>query len=157
MATSSETGSQGAAFRCLGINHVGLAPKDPARAQWFFGTALGLPSLGDELVAEQQVLTAMFGTVTGDQPPQHSRLEVLKPEPEGAGAIGKFLEKKGSGVHHVAVGVKGLVALISHLESLGVRMIDRTPRPGAHHTRIAFVHPESTGGLLVELVEEAGS
>jgi methylmalonyl-CoA/ethylmalonyl-CoA epimerase len=74
--------------------------------------------------------------------------------PAGEGAIGKFLEKKGSGVHHVALAVDDVARAVEHLISLGVKMIDETPRRGAHDTRIAFVHPEATGGLLVELVQE---
>lgn len=143
-------------FRCRGVNHIGLAPRDPERARWFFSEALGLSALGDELVAEQQVLTVMVDSAspshTAAPPP---RLEILVPEPAGAGAVGKFLEKKGAGIHHVALAVEGLEALIAHLLGKGVRMIDAAPRAGAHHTRVAFVHPESTGGLLVELVEEA--
>jgi methylmalonyl-CoA/ethylmalonyl-CoA epimerase len=110
--------------------------------------------MGDELVTEQETLTVMFGTrKSGGTPPSGERLEVLIPAPAGAGPIAKFLEKKGSGIHHVALTVEGIDALLVSLKAKGVRLIDETPRHGAHHTRIAFVHPESTGGLLVELVE----
>lgn len=140
--------------RVLGVNHIGLAPKDPAKARWFFTEALGLSHLGDELVKEQETLTVMFATTVSDTtPPSGQRLEVLVPSPDGAGPIAKFLEKKGSGVHHVALTVRGIDALLDALKAKGVRLIDERPRHGAHHTRIAFVHPESTGGLLVELVE----
>lgn len=141
----------------LGINHIGLAPKDPARARWFFETALGLKNLGQELVKEQQTDTTMIASYsetplavdTGKE-----RLEILVPE-NGQGPIAKFLEKKGSGIHHVALNVTGLLPLLARLKSLGVKLIDETPRRGAHHTNIAFVHPEAAGGLLVELVEQA--
>ena len=79
---------------------------------------------------------------------------LFRSEQGNLGPIAKFLEKKGSGIHHVALTVTGLVPLLAHLKSLGVKLIDESPRPGAHHTLIAFVHPESTGGLLVELVEQ---
>jgi methylmalonyl-CoA/ethylmalonyl-CoA epimerase len=138
-------------FEIRGVNHIGLAPKDPERARWFFETALGLGHLGDELVADQKVDTRMFSSGSGAYP---TRLEVLVPSPAGEGAIGKFLEKKGSGVHHVALAVDDVARAVEHLISLGVKMIDETPRRGAHDTRIAFVHPEATGGLLVELVQE---
>lgn len=146
--------------RILGVSHVGLAPKDPARSRWFFGEVLGLTHLGDELVEREATLTAMFATTpvegrtasTGDQ-----RLEVLVASPEGQGPIARFLEKKGSGIHHVALNVEGLDQILVHLKAQGVRMVHETPQPGAHHTRIAFVHPESTGGLLVELVETTRS
>ncbi len=138
----------------LGINHLGLAPKDPERARWFFQDVLGLPHLGDELVVEQQTLTRMFSAF-GSPPDPVERLEILVPSPEGAGAVGSFLAKKGSGIHHLALTVRDLETLIAHLVAKGVRMVDQKPRSGAHHTRIAFVHPESTGGLLIELVEPA--
>lgn len=141
--------------KVLGINHVGLAPKDPAKARWFFETALGLGILGEELVREQETHTLMLRTASDDAGAPEARLEILVPAP--AGAIATFLEKKGSGIHHVALNVVGIEALIARLVALGVRMIDAAPRTGAHKTRIAFVHPVSTGGLLVELVEEARS
>ncbi len=154
-------------IRVLGINHVGLAPKDPAKARWFFTEAMGLPALGDELVKDQKTLTVMIGSSTfQDGVPVNAsvnrfdRLELLAPESDAAGVgqgpIAGFLAKKGSGIHHVALTVADVAAAIAHLEALGVRMVDRVPRGGAHRTRIAFVHPESTGGLLVELVQEAG-
>jgi methylmalonyl-CoA/ethylmalonyl-CoA epimerase len=116
---------------------------------------LGLASLGEELVASQQTQTRMMSSVTSSSSSlQHERLEILVPETAGEGPIGKFLEKKGSGIHHLALSVDPIEAAIAHLVAHGVRMIDSVPRPGAHATHIAFVHPESTGGLLVELVQE---
>lgn len=136
-------------FTIRGVNHIGLAPKDPERARWFFEIALGLNHLGDERVLEQKVDTRMFDTEAVS-----TRLEILVPTAPGEGAIGKFLEKKGSGIHHVALAVDDVASAIAHLMKLGVKMIDETPRAGAHNTNIAFVHPEATGGLLVELVQE---
>lgn len=141
--------------RVLGVNHIGLAPKDPDKARWFFGQALGLPLLGEELVLDQKTLTIMFGTtIPNHREDTGERLEILVPSAPGDGPIGKFLEKKGSGIHHVALTVQGLDRILDHLKGQGVRLIDETPRSGAHQTRIAFIHPESTGGLLVELVEQ---
>ena len=141
--------------RVLGINHIGLAPKDSAKARWFFEKALGLTVLGEQLVKDQSTVTLMIRSTTIDRTTLEPRLEVLTPEGGTAGPIAKFLEKKGSGLHHLALNVEGLEGMIAHLLSLGVKMIDEKPRPGAHHTQIAFVHPEATGGLLIELVEES--
>jgi methylmalonyl-CoA/ethylmalonyl-CoA epimerase len=142
-----------------GINHVGLAPKDPAKAKWFLGELLGLAHLGDELVGSQKTLTSMFhhdsSKAHTTKPDQGQRLEILEPAPSGQGPIASFLEKKGSGIHHIALTVDNLDDLLSHLKGKSVRMIDETPREGAHRTRIAFVHPEATGGLLIEFVEES--
>jgi methylmalonyl-CoA/ethylmalonyl-CoA epimerase len=138
-------------FKILGINHVGLAPKDPAKARSFLTDVLGLGFHGDEIVAAQKTLTAMFSSSsTTDVGP---RLEILIPD-QGEGPIAAFLEKKGSGIHHIAMMVDSVEKAIASLKKKGVRLIDESPRPGAHQTRIAFIHPESTGGLLVELVEE---
>lgn len=142
-------------FSLLGINHVGLAPKDPAKARAFFRDLLGVEDLGEELVSDQETMTIMLRSSQvshgqGVEP----RLEILAPASPGAGPIAKFLEKKGSGVHHVALAVTDVAAAVAHLKAKGVKLIDETPRRGAHQTLIAFVHPESTGGLLVELVQE---
>jgi len=142
-------------FRALGINHLGLAPKDVAKARWFFGTVLKLPFFGEELVRSQHTNTIMYcSTSSGGRAPDPARLEILEGEPGTQGPITKYLEKKGSGIHHVAITVDNVAAAIAHCTAEGVRMIDAEPRPGAHQTSIAFVHPESTGGLLVELVQE---
>jgi len=143
-------------FSLLGINHVGLAPKDPAKARAFFRDLLGAADLGEELVKDQETMTVMLRSsqvphAQGVEP----RLEILAPSSPGAGPIAKFLEKKGSGIHHVALAVTDVAAAVAHLKAKGVKLIDETPRRGAHHTLIAFVHPEATGGLLVELVQEA--
>lgn len=140
-------------FKIYGVNHVGLAPKDPVKARWFFCEVLGIADLGAELVASQQTHTQMLDPVGKTPGPRFERLEILAPQ-DGQGPIAKFLEKKGSGIHHIALAVSDVAAAIAHCKQLGVKMIDETPRPGAHKTSIAFVHPESTGGLLVELVQE---
>jgi len=149
-------------FKLLGVNHIGLAPKDPARARWFFTEALGLSHLGDELVPSQQTLTAMLASEDAGAAAEgvaRPRLEILIPTQDAKGAavgpIAQFLAKKGSGVHHIALAVSDVEKAVARMLALGVKMIDQVPRPGAHHTKIAFVHPEGTGGLLVELVEEA--
>ena len=144
-------------FKVLGINHVGLAPKNPALSRTFFSD-LGLSFHGDELVQDQQTLTAMFSARDAaidklrkdDQSP---RLEILEAD-AGNGPIAAFLAKRGSGIHHIALQVDSVDNALAYLLKKGVRMIDEKPRGGAHNTRIIFIHPEATGGLLVELVEE---
>jgi methylmalonyl-CoA/ethylmalonyl-CoA epimerase len=147
-------------FKILGINHVGLAPKNPAQTRTFFSDLLSLAFHGDELVKEQKTLTSMFSSLDAGlaQKPEHkhaARLEVLEPH-EGTGPIAAFLDKKGSGIHHIALTVDSVDKALAWMKARGVRMIDDTPRTGAHNTRIVFIHPEATGGLLVELVEESG-
>lgn len=142
-------------MQIIGINHLGLAAKDPVKARWFFVDVLGLTFLGDELVVEQKTMTTMLSSSTGPFESNVPRLEIVAPASgTNDGPISKFLEKKGGGIHHFALTVANLEDALAHLQKHGVRLIDNTPRNGAHQTRIAFVHPESTGGLLVELVEE---
>jgi methylmalonyl-CoA/ethylmalonyl-CoA epimerase len=124
-----------ASFEVLGVNHLGLAAKDPLKCRWFLQEVLGLEHLGDELVVPQKTMTAMFAP--GAAPQAQTRLE-----------------KKGGGIHHLAVTVNDIVLALERMKAKGVRMVDDSPRPGAHSTLIAFVHPESTGGLLIELVQE---
>lgn len=140
-------------FRIYGVNHVGLAPKDPVKARWFFCEVLGIADLGAELVPSQQTHTRMLDPVGSKPGPRFERLEILASQ-DGQGPIAKFLEKKGSGIHHLALAVSDVAAAIAHCKKMGVKMVDDSPRPGAHNTSIAFVHPESTGGLLIELVQE---
>lgn len=144
-------------FKILGVNHIGLAPKSPSQTRNFFSETLGLAFFGDELVASQKTLTAMFDSQHQSSPAHANltRLEVLEPD-QGKGPIAAFLAKKGSGIHHIALQVDSVDAALTYLKQKNIRLIDEVPRPGAHHTRIAFIHPEATGGLLVELVEEQG-
>jgi methylmalonyl-CoA/ethylmalonyl-CoA epimerase len=172
------TSAAGRSFRILGINHLGLAPKDAAKARSFFTNALGLGFLGEELVKDQMTNTVMIDsahaptsgsdltstlTSTADNsgagvPTGRPMLEILENEtgPDGPkpGPIAAFLAKKGSGIHHVALQVDHVENAIAWLKQNGVRLIDETPRKGSHNTKIAFIHPESTGGLLVELVQQ---
>jgi methylmalonyl-CoA/ethylmalonyl-CoA epimerase len=145
-------------FTISGINHLGIAPKDPNKCSHFFKEILGLKSLGEELVKEQKTLTVMFAS-SNSQGPSEARLELLVPEVDSGSEspIAKFLEKKGAGIHHVALTVDSVEKAISYLVSKGIRMIDTHPRRGAHGTSIAFIHPESTGGVLLELVQEGKS
>lgn len=141
-------------MKVLGINHIGLAAKDPDKARWFLGEVLGLECFGEELVAEQKTNTVMFDSAT-DEPRTQSRLEILVNHGGEDGPIATFIAKRGGGIHHLAVTVADIDAALEHMAAHQVEMIDQTPRRGAHHTRIAFVHPRSTGGLLIELVEQS--
>ena len=143
-------------FSILGINHVGLAPKDPEKCRWFFCDVLGLKSLGEELVKPQKTMTLMIASSQKGGGGE-ARLESLSPESGTEDSpIAKFLAKKGAGIHHLALSVDNVAAAIAGLVEAGVEMVDAVPRIGAHQTSIAFVHPNSTGGILVELVEEVG-
>lgn len=159
------TSAAGRSFRILGINHLGLAPKDAAKARSFFTNALGLGFLGEELVKDQMTNTVMVDSAhlgsdaeSTHIPTGRPMLEILENEtgPDGPmpGPIAAFLAKKGSGIHHVALQVDNVDNAIAWLKQNGVRLIDETPRKGSHNTKIAFIHPESTGGLLVELVQQ---
>jgi methylmalonyl-CoA/ethylmalonyl-CoA epimerase len=149
MADNKSSGS----IKICGINHIGLAPKDPEKARWFFKEVLELPYLGDELVVEQKTNTVMFESSDPDGQATRGRLEILENQPGQEGPIKGFLEKRGGGIHHIALTVEDLESALTKLKSLGVQLIDDTPRSGAHKTKIAFIHPKSTGGLLVELVQ----
>jgi methylmalonyl-CoA/ethylmalonyl-CoA epimerase len=139
----------------LGINHLGIAAKDPAKFKWFFGTVLGLDHIGFETVKEQKTVTNMYRSA--NHPPlKEPRLELLEPmNNELESPIAKYLDKKGGGIHHIAFSVVDVLEAISIAKKHSVRMIDEVPRAGAHNTKIAFVHPESTGGVLVEFVQES--
>ena len=155
MKTPDETTKR--SFRILGINHLGLAPKDSNKARTFFTNVLGLGFLGEELVKEQMTNTVMIDSVMSPVakiPTGRPMLEILENEPGQDGPIAKFLAKKGSGIHHLALQVDNLDAALACMQANNIRMIDPTPRPGSHNTKIAFIHPESTGGLLVELVQQ---
>ena len=148
-------------IQVTGIEHLGLAPKNPEKASWFFEQALGLPALHQELVEAQQVETLIFGSSQECQQPDAGRgtsrrknkLEILKALGSG-GPVSQFLDKRGGGIHHLALSVRNLPEVIRILKARGVRMIHDTPVPGVEGTEIAFVHPESSGGILIELVNE---
>ena len=137
------------AFGPITLDHVGIAAPnlDAATPFWsLIGLAQGQH---DETVDDQGVTTRFFSTDDApDRPP--AKIELL--EPTGPNTpIGRFLERRGAGVQQVCFRVGDLEGLIEHLMAHGVQMIDETPRAGAGGMRIAFVHPKSTGGVLVEL------
>jgi len=127
------------------INHIGIAVKSLDDTLPFYRDNLGLHFAGIEEVAEQKVRVAMLGI-------GESKIELLEPTSDDS-PIAKFLEKNGPGIHHLAYEVEDIEAAIARLKAEGARMIDETPRCGAHNTRIAFVHPKSSQGVLTELCQ----
>jgi methylmalonyl-CoA/ethylmalonyl-CoA epimerase len=129
------------------VNHIGVAVRSIDAQRGFYEGTLGAVFEGVEVVPDQKIRVAFFriGEV---------RLELLEPT-DSSSTVAAFLEKRGEGLHHIAFTVAGLEDRIAELKQSGVRMIDETPRPGAHHMRIAFLHPKSTFGVLTELCEPA--
>ena len=126
------------------IEHLGIAVESPQKSLDFWKT-LGLALTDTEEVASDKVRTYFL-------PIGESKLELL--EATGpASPVAKFLAKRGQGMHHICIDVEGLDELLAKLKNAGVRLIDQTPRQGAHGKRIVFVHPEATGGILLELSE----
>ena len=127
------------------ISHIGIAVSSIEEAVPFYRDVLGMEFEGTEVVAEQKVKVAFF--VVGE-----SRIELLEPTADDS-PVAKFLEKNGPGIHHVAYEVADLDQRLARLKADGVRMIDERPRMGAHGTRIAFMHPRASGGVLTELCQ----
>ena len=127
------------------IDHIGIATKqlDDALALW--RDALGLELDTTEEVTEQGVRVAML-------PVGDTHIELLEPLSENS-PVGKFLEKRGPGIHHIAIGVPDIHAALAQLKQKGTRLIDETPRIGAGGCLVAFVHPSSANGVLLELVQ----
>ena len=128
------------------INHLGIATKGIEEALKFWENALGLENVHTEVVEYQKVRVAML-------PIGESRIELLEPTSEDS-PISKFLEKRGGGIHHIAVEVEDIRAALAKLKQEGARLIDETPRIGAEGCLVAFVHPASANGVLLELVQE---
>lgn len=127
------------------INHLGIAVTSIEEAIPWYRDTLGMVFGGMEEVAEQKVRVAFFQI-------GETKLELLEPTAEDS-PIAMFLAKNGQGIHHVAYEVKDIEEAIRQMEKAGARMIDKTPRMGAHGTRIAFVHPKSSSGVLTELCQ----
>jgi methylmalonyl-CoA/ethylmalonyl-CoA epimerase len=132
-----------------GINHIGIAVRSIEEHLDFYERTLGAKFDGIEEVPSQHVRVAFF--VVG--PPGHEvRLELVEATTPEAG-VAAFIEKHGEGLHHIAYNVDNLDDRLAVLKAEGVRLIDERSREGAHHARIAFVHPKSTRGILTELCE----
>ncbi|MFP3960521.1 MAG: methylmalonyl-CoA epimerase [Spirochaetaceae bacterium] len=127
------------------VDHVGIAVEDLEAASKVYSELLGIERQGVEEVAEQKVRVAFF-------PLGESEIELLEPTTEDSPIAG-FIAKRGPGIHHMAVRVDDLPAALERARKAGMRLIDEEPRAGAGGARIAFVHPASTGGVLLELCE----
>ena len=127
------------------IEHIGIAVKSLEQAIPFYEKVFGLECYAVEEVAEQKVKTAFFKV-------GQTKIELLEStDPEGP--VGKFIEKKGEGVHHIAFAVEGLQETLDLVAEKGVSLIDKSPRKGAEGLNIAFLHPKSTFGVLTEFCE----
>ena len=127
------------------IDHIGIAVKSLAEAIRVYEDAIGLKVTGYDQVDDQGVRVAMLSI-------GESRIELL--EPTGPDSpIEKFMTKRGEGIHHIALRVDNIEQTLERLKASGVRLIDSIPRAGAHNTRTAFIHPSSTHGVLLELVQ----
>jgi len=128
------------------IDHLGIATKGIDEALKFWENALGLENIHTEIVEDQKVRIAML-------PIGESRIELLEPTSDDS-PISKFLEKRGGGIHHIAVEVEDIFASLENLKAKGIRLIDEAPRTGAEGCLVAFVHPSSSNGVLLELVQQ---
>jgi methylmalonyl-CoA epimerase len=129
-----------------GLHHVAIVVPNLAEAKKTYVDVLGMRAAEPEYVADQKVnvLVCHAGT---------QRIELVEPAAPDS-PVSRFLEKRGPGLHHLAYKVANVERALDVLKAAGLRLIDEHPRPGAHHTRIAFVHPTATNGVLTELVEE---
>jgi methylmalonyl-CoA/ethylmalonyl-CoA epimerase len=127
------------------INHIGIAVKSIESVFDFYNKTLGLEYLGEEEVAEQKVKVAFFQS-------GESRIELLEATSDDS-PIAKFISKKGEGIHHLAFSSENILDDLESLIENNIRIIDKTPRAGAHNTKIAFLHPKASSGVLVELTE----
>ena len=131
------------------IDHLGIATKGIDEALKFWAECLGLENVHTETVEDQKVRVAML-------PIGDTRIELLEPTSNDS-PISKFLDKRGGGIHHIAVEVKDINGELDRLKAKGVRLIDAEPRVGAGGCLVAFIHPSATGGVLLELVQTTPS
>ena len=133
-------------FKILGIEHVAIAVSSLKEPSKVFGDILGIDNTSTEEVVDQKVITDIFDTGKG-------KVELLEATSDDS-PISNFLEKRGNGVHHIAFLVDDLEIALKDLAESGIDLIDRSPRIGAEGMLIAFLHPKSTGGVLVELCQK---
>lgn len=129
------------------IRHIAIAVKDIEKARALFSMISGAPASEAQEVPDQRVKVSFIDT-------GETKIELIQPTAGNVG-VAKFLEKRGEGLHHICLEVDNIEATLTEYKRQGIRLIDEQPRIGAEGHRVAFVHPQSTGGVLVE-VEEAG-
>ncbi|WP_196911872.1 MULTISPECIES: methylmalonyl-CoA epimerase [unclassified Aquimarina] len=128
------------------IEHLGIAVKDIEQANTLYEKLLGVAPYKQEAVESEAVITSFFKV--GD-----SKIELLASTRED-GPIGKFIAKKGEGIHHIAFDVDNIELELDRLEKEGFQLINKVPKPGADNKLVAFLHPKSTNGVLIELCQE---
>jgi methylmalonyl-CoA/ethylmalonyl-CoA epimerase len=133
-------------MKVLKVDHIGVAVKSIDAAKQLYSELLGLNHAGSEIVAEQKVTTAFF-------PVDDTEVELLESTSDD-GPIAKYIEKKGEGIQHIAFRVQNLEEAMAELKANGIKLIDEKPRRGAGGAKIAFLHPQSTFGVLIELCEK---
>lgn len=133
------------------INHIGIAVRSLESQRAFYENTLGARFEGIEEVPDQRVRVAFFAL---GEPGHEVHLELLEPTAPDS-SISAFLEKRGEGLHHVAYAVPDLAARLIELKAQGVRLIDESPRLGARGSRVAFIHPKASLGVLTELCQPA--
>lgn len=129
------------------LDHIGIAVKNLEESLKFYQNALGLKLEGIEIVKDQKVKTAFL-------PLGDTHIELLEAT-EADSPVGKFIEKRGEGIHHIAIQVENIEDHLEKLDDKEIRLIDREPKIGAHNKKVAFIHPKSTSGVLLELCEES--
>jgi methylmalonyl-CoA/ethylmalonyl-CoA epimerase len=133
------------------VNHIGIAVRSLESQRRFYETVLGATFENVEEVPSQHVRVAFYRL----GPPGHEiRIELLEPTSPDS-AVAMFIDKRGEGLHHIAYTVDDIDARLAALRAVDFRLIDQTPREGAHHTRIAFLHPKASMGVLTELCQPA--
>ncbi|MDF3076621.1 MAG: putative lyase [Sphingobacteriaceae bacterium] len=128
------------------IDHIGIAVKSLAKSGELYEKLLGVKSYKTEVVESENVATMFFGV--GD-----NKIELLEATADNS-AISKFIEKKGEGIHHIAFDVDDIEAEMLRLKNEGFILLSDSPKPGADNKLVCFVHPKSTGGVLIELCQE---
>ncbi|WP_191565277.1 methylmalonyl-CoA epimerase [Metabacillus idriensis] len=131
------------------VDHIGVAVRSISQVLPFYERTLGLKLEGIESVEEQKVKVAFLKI-------GNTKIELLEPTSDES-PVAKFIEKRGEGIHHLALGVDDIKKRIEELKENGIKMIDETPRNGAGGASIAFLHPKAANGVLVELCEKRGT
>ena len=134
-------------MKILGIEHIGIAVNSIDKDAPFWKHILNLPHRGTEAVENQGVTTDIYDTGRG-------KIELLEAMDSGT-PLGKFLENRGSGMHHVCFEVDNITTVIKELKELNIQVLSNEPTIGAEGYKVVFIHPKSTGGVLVELAEKS--